>query len=191
MNLVIVIGDGIVMVYWVKGYLGNMEFVQFYLMVLYNLVGENLDFLVLEVVRGFGVIFKKCDGLLFMQKYDKCEFLVLRDIVVRVIDNEIKINGEECMFLDCCYLDEEGFKVYFLMIYDKCMSIGIDLMKDMILVVLVCYYMCGGVIFDDFGCSFICNLYICGECISIGLYGVNCLVLNLLLEVLVFGNCIV
>ena len=187
-NPVIATGDGIAMVYRAKGHLGNMEFVQFHPTALYNPAGENPDFLVSEAVRGYGAILKKRDGAPFMQKYDKRESLAPRDIVARAIDNEIKINGEECMFLDCRHLDEEGFKAHFPTIYDKCVSIGIDPMKDMIPVVPACHYMCGGVISDDFGRSSIRNLYTCGECTSTGLHGANRLASNSLLEALVFGN---
>ena len=123
-----------------------------------------------------------------MHKYDKRESLAPRDIVARAIDNEIKINGEECMFLDCRHLDEEGFRAHFPTIYDKCLSIGIDPMKDMVPVVPACHYMCGGVMSDDYGRSSIRYLYACGECTSTGLHGANRLASNSLLEALVFGN---
>ena len=187
-NPVIASGDGIAMVYRAKGHLGNMEFVQFHPTALYNPAGENPDFLVSEAVRGFGAILKKRDGTPFMQKYDDRESLAPRDIVARAIDNEIKINGEECMFLDCRHLDEEGFKAHFPTIYDKCMSLGIDPMKDMIPVVPACHYMCGGVMVDEIGRSSIRHLYACGECTSTGLHGANRLASNSLLEALVFGN---
>lgn len=187
-NPVIASGDGVSMVYRAKGHLENMEFVQFHPTALYNPAGENPDFLVSEAVRGYGAILKMRNGQPFMQKYDPRESLAPRDIVARAIDNEIKINGEECMFLDCRHLDEAGFRAHFPTIYDKCMSIGIDPMKDMIPVVPACHYMCGGIKVDDWGRTSIRQLYACGECTSTGLHGANRLASNSLLEALVFGN---
>src|SRR5690606_36352227 len=72
-------------------------------------------------------------------------------------------------------------------IYDKCRSIGIDPMKDMIPIVPACHYMCGGIKVDEFGRSSIRRLYACGECTCTGLHGANRLASNSLLEALVFA----
>lgn len=187
-NPVIATGDGIAMAYRAKGHLSNMEFVQFHPTALYNPAGENPDFLVSEAVRGFGGILKSRDGEEFMDKYDERKSLAPRDIVARAIDNEMKIRGEECMFLDCRHLEMEGFKAHFPTIYDKCMSIGVDPAKDMIPVVPACHYQCGGVKVDDIGKSSLERMYACGECTSTGLHGANRLASNSLLEALVFGK---
>ncbi|MCL4159974.1 UNVERIFIED_CONTAM: hypothetical protein GTU68_017791 [Idotea baltica] len=92
------------------------------------------------------------------------------------------------MFLDCRHLDKEAFRAHFPTIYDKCVSIGIDPMKDMIPVVPACHYMCGGIMADAQGRSSIQHLYACGECTSTGLHGANRLASNSLLEALVFGH---
>lgn len=187
-NPVIATGDGTAMVYRAKGHLSNMEFVQFHPTALYNPAGENPDFLVSEAVRGFGGILKSRDGEEFMDKYDERKSLAPRDIVARAIDNEMKIRGEECMFLDCRHLDMEAFKAHFPTIYDKCVSIGVDPAKDMIPVVPACHYQCGGVMVDETGKSSIERMYACGECTSTGLHGANRLASNSLLEALVFGK---
>ncbi|MCB0653561.1 MAG: L-aspartate oxidase [Saprospiraceae bacterium] len=187
-NPVIATGDGIAMMYRAKGHLGNMEFVQFHPTALFNPAGENPSFLVSEAVRGFGAILKQRDGKTFMEKYDPRESLAPRDIVARAIDNEMKIQGEECMFLDCRHLDMEAFKAHFPTILDKCLSIGINPAKDMIPVVPACHYMCGGIRTDEMGRSSIKNLYACGECTSTGLHGANRLASNSLLEALVFAH---
>ena len=186
-NPIIASGDGIAMFYRAKGRVENMEFVQFHPTALYNPTGENPNFLVSEAVRGFGAILKTPNGEEFMQKYDPRLSLAPRDIVARAIDSEMKIYGTECMYLDCTHLDKEKFFAHFPTIYDKCMSIGIDPMKDMIPVVPACHYMCGGIQVDVFGQSSIQNLYACGECSSTGLHGANRLASNSLLEALVFS----
>jgi L-aspartate oxidase len=186
-NPVIASGDGIAMVYRAKGWVENMEFVQFHPTALYNPAGENPVFLVSEAVRGFGGILKNRHGEEFMHKYDPRKSLAPRDIVARAIDNEMKLHGEECMFLDCRHLESNAFIAHFPTIYDKCMSIGIDPMKDMIPVVPACHYMCGGIQTDELGRTNISHLYAVGECTSTGLHGANRLASNSLLEALVFG----
>ena len=187
-NPVIATGDGIAMTYRAKGRLGNMEFVQFHPTALFNPAGENPSFLVSEAVRGFGGILKTRTGEEFMHKYDDRLSLAPRDIVARAIDNEMKIGGEECMFLDCTHLDKDKFVAHFPTIYEKCLSIGVDPMKDMIPVVPACHYMCGGISADDLGQSSIIHLYTCGECTCTGLHGANRLASNSLLEALVFAH---
>ncbi len=187
-NPVIASGDGIAMFYRAKGRVENMEFVQFHPTALYNPAGENPNFLVSEAVRGFGAILKTPDNQEFMQKYDARLSLAPRDIVARAIDSEMKIYGSECMYLDCRHLDKNKFYAHFPTIYDKCMSIGIDPMKNMIPVVPACHYMCGGIKVDEMGRSTIDRLYASGECSSTGLHGANRLASNSLLEALVFSH---
>ncbi len=190
-NPTIATGDGIAMVYRAKGRLENMEFVQFHPTALYNPAGQNPDFLVSEAVRGFGGILKTADGKTFMENYDERKSLAPRDIVARAIDNEMKIRGDDYVVLDCRHLDKDEFLAHFPTIYNKCLSIGIDAMVDMIPVVPACHYMCGGVKVDAVGKSSILNLYAAGECTSTGLHGANRLASNSLLEGLVFAHEIV
>lgn len=187
-NPVIASGDGIAMAYRAKGHMENMEFVQFHPTALYNPAGENPDFLVSEAVRGFGGILKTREGEEFMHKYDERKSLAPRDIVARAIDNEMKQRGEEYMFLDCRHLDKDAFYKHFPTIYNKCKSIGIDPMKQMIPIVPACHYMCGGIKVDQWGHSSIHRLYACGEATCTGLHGANRLASNSLLEALVFGH---
>lgn len=187
-NPVIASGDGIAMAYRAKGRVRDMEFVQFHPTSLYNPAGENPAFLISEAVRGYGAILKTRDGDAFMKRYDPRESLAPRDIVARAIDNELKIRGDEFVCLDCRHLDEEGFKNHFPTIYDKCMQLGINPMKDLIPVAPACHYMCGGILTDMSGRSSIHHLYACGECTSTGLHGANRLASNSLLEAMVFAH---
>jgi L-aspartate oxidase len=187
-NPVLATGDGIAMMYRAKGRLENMEFVQFHPTSLFNPEGENPSFLISEAVRGAGAILKNPDGKEFMHKYDKRLSLAPRDIVARAIDHEMKTRGEEFQCLDCTHIDKEEFINHFPTIYDKCMSMGIDPMKDMIPVVPACHYVCGGIRVDKMGRSSIDQLYAAGECTCSGLHGANRLASNSLLEGLVYGH---
>lgn len=187
-NPVIATGDGIAMAYRAKARVENMEFVQFHPTSLYNPAGENPSFLVSEAVRGFGGILKSAEGEEFMHHYDPRGSLAPRDIVARAIDSEMKKRGTDCMYLDCRHLPKDDFVAHFPTIYEKCVSIGVDPMKDMIPVVPACHYMCGGILVDEWGRSSIKRMYAAGECSSTGLHGANRLASNSLLEAMVFAH---
>ena len=180
-------GDGIAMVYRAKGIVENMEFIQFHPTALYN-PSENPAFLITEAVRGFGGILRTLDGKEFMQKYDQRLSLAPRDIVARAIDNEMKLSGDDYVMLDCRHLKKNELIEHFPTIYAKCLSIGIDITRDMIPVVPTAHYTCGGIKVDENGRSSIRNLYASGECASTGLHGANRLASNSLLESLVLSH---
>jgi L-aspartate oxidase len=85
-------------------------------------------------------------------------------------------------------MDMEKFKEHFPNIYEKCLSVGVDVSKNMIPVAPAAHYSCGGIKSDEWGRSSITNLYTCGECSSTGLHGANRLASNSLLEAMVFAH---
>ena len=187
-NPAIATGDGVAMVYRAKGRIENMEFIQFHPTALYETGIRGHNFLITEAVRGDGGILRNHTGEAFMERYDKRKDLAPRDIVARAIDNEMKIAGTENVFLDCRHFSKEKFIEHFPNIYEKCLSIGIDITKNMIPVTPAAHYSCGGIKTDEHARTSIKNLYAAGECASTGLHGANRLASNSLLEAMVFAH---
>jgi L-aspartate oxidase len=186
-NPEIATGDGVAMVYRAKGIIENMEFVQFHPTSLFN-PGETPSFLITEAMRGFGGILRNQKGEDFMKKYDVRGSLAPRDIVARAIDNELKISGNEFLYLDCTHLEGKALKDHFPNITKKCDSLGIDIATDMIPVVPAAHYICGGIRVDSSGQSWIRRLFAVGENSSTGLHGANRLASNSLIEAIVFAD---
>jgi L-aspartate oxidase len=180
-------GDGVAMVYRAKGIISDMEFVQFHPTSLYNPL-EKPSFLITEAMRGFGAILKNQNGKDLMQKYDPRGSLAPRDIVARAIDNEMKITGHDYVYLDARDLDHKGLLEHFPFIYEKCKKIGIDIFKEMIPVVPAAHFMCGGILVDTDGKSWINRCYAVGETACTGLHGANRLASNSLLEAIVYAD---
>jgi L-aspartate oxidase len=186
-NPLIATGDGIAMVYRAKGIIDNMEFIQFHPTTLYN-PSERPSFLITEAMRGHGAILKTLDGKEFMHKYDSRGSLATRDIVARAMDNEMKIRGEDHLYLDARHLDPKSLIDHFPNIYEKCKSLGIDITKDLIPVVPGAHFLCGGIRVNENGQSTINKLYALGETSCTGLHGANRLASNSLLEAIVFAD---
>jgi L-aspartate oxidase len=185
-NPAIATADGVAMVYRAKGKIEGMEFMQFHPTSFYN-PGSSPSFLISEAVRGFGGILRNKSGEAFMERYDKRKDLAPRDIVARAIDNEMKVRGDDFVYLDCTHLNKEDFISHFPNIYSHCLNQGINPLEKYIPVVPAAHYMCGGIKVNHTASSSINRLYAIGECASSGLHGANRLASNSLLEALVFA----
>jgi L-aspartate oxidase len=189
-NPAVATGDGIAMVHRARGVIQDMEFVQFHPTGLFN-PGERPTFLITEAIRGYGAVLRCKDGREFMQKYDERGSLAPRDIVARAIDNEMKIRGHEFVYLDVTHKDANETREHFPNIYKKCLSLGLDITKEMIPVSPTQHYLCGGIVVDSNGKTSINNLYAAGECTCTGLHGANRLASNSLLEAIVYADAAV
>lgn len=174
-------GDGIFLAHQLGAAIRDLAMVQFHPTGLY--VREGKDFLITEALRGAGAELLNHEHESFMLKYDQRGSLAPRDIVSRAIWNEMKFGAKPFVWLDATKISIDHLNQHFSNIIKNCIDrVGIDLRKELIPVMPIQHYSCGGILTDEFGMSTVEGLYAIGECASTGLHGANRLASNSLLE---------
>lgn len=186
-NPEIATGDGIAIASRAGALIKDIQYIQFHPTALYERE-KNPFFLISEAVRGFGAHIVNDDEKRFIFKYDTRGELATRDIVSQAISEEMETSEKQHVYLDCRHLDFEEFYTHFPSIIDYCNTIGINPKTDLIPIVPVAHYQCGGINVDKNSETNIKNLYAIGECSRTGLHGKNRLASNSLLEALVYAH---
>ncbi len=186
-NSSIATGDGISIAASLGARIENLSYIQFHPT---GFAGDNCRerFLISEAVRGEGAYLVNCKHERFMHRYDERLELAPRDVVSRGIILESRRTGSDKFYLDITHRTPEFVKDRFPMIYERCLSEGVDITTDPIPVFPTHHYLMGGINVDLNSRTRINRLYAVGECSHTGVHGKNRLASNSLLEALVFGR---
>ncbi|MEX2380378.1 MAG: FAD-binding protein [Vicingaceae bacterium] len=179
-------GDAVVLAARKGARIKDLHKVQFHPTALY-LNGEGELPLISEAVRGFGAHLLNHKGERFAFKYDGRGELAARDVLSAAIDQEMKANNADYLFLSIKHLDKADFKEHFPNILNTCLKHGFDPFENDLPIVPAAHYQCGGINVDEVGHTSIQNLFAIGECAHTGLHGNNRLASNSLLEALAYA----
>lgn len=181
-NHQVVTGDGLMLAYRAGAALTDLEFMQFHPTLL---VKDGRSYgLVSEAVRGEGGVLIDEHGRRIMKDRHELEDLAPRDVVARVIHEEIQLGHHVYIDIQNC----NNFRSRFPSITRLCEAAGVVLEEQRIPVAPGMHFLMGGIQVDAWGESAIRGLYAIGEAGCIGLHGANRLASNSLLEALVTGR---
>ena len=161
--------------------LKNLNYIQIHPTVLYS-SKPGRGFLISESVRGEGAVLLNSKGQRFVDE------LLPRDVVSAAIQEEMKKNRSQCVYLSLEGKPEKWIKERFPNIYEKCLEEGYDLCKEPIPITPAQHYLMGGIETNTYGETSARNLYAVGETGCNGVHGANRLASNSLLEGLVFAK---
>lgn len=180
-------GDGLAMASRIGAEILNAEYVQFHPTILFH--KDVKRFLISEALRGEGARLVNHSGDRFMKRYDPDRVdLAPRDEVSRAMYREMESEGSDYLLLDARSADGSPLEERFPGIFEKCLSVGLDIRREPIPVVPAAHYFCGGVKVGLTGRSSVSGLYAAGETACTGVHGANRLASVSLLEGLFFGH---
>jgi len=182
-------GDGYSLAYDTGADLLDMEQVQFHPTGMI-FPQSRKGVLVTEAVRGEGGKLINVNGERFMKNYDMRRELATRDIISRVIYNEIKEGrgtqiGGVC--LDVSHLPDEVIEEKLETMLLQFQDVGVDIRKESMGVAPTAHHFMGGIMIDEYGSTTVKNLFAAGE-VTGGVHGANRLGGNALADTQVFGK---
>ena len=161
--------------------LEHLDYVQIHPTTLYSKKAGR-RFLISESVRGEGALLYDKNGNRFVDE------LLPRDVVTKAIQEQMKKDGTEHVWLSLEKISKETILNHFPNIYQHCLEEGYDATKEWIPVVPAQHYFMGGIWVDSDSHTSMPNLYAVGETSCNGVHGKNRLASNSLLESLVFAK---
>lgn len=161
--------------------LEHLDYVQIHPTTLYS-KKPGRRFLISESVRGEGALLYDKNGNRFIDE------LLPRDVVTKAIQEQMKKDGTDHVWLSLEKIPKEIILSHFPNIYQHCLEGGYDATKEWIPVVPAQHYFMGGIWVDSDSHTSMPNLYAVGETSCNGVHGKNRLASNSLLESLVFAK---
>ena len=161
--------------------LEHLDYVQIHPTTLYS-KKPGRRFLISEYVRGEGALLYDKNGNRFVDE------LLPRDVVTKAIQEQMKKDGTDHVWLSLEKIPKEIILSHFPNIYQHCLEEGYDATKEWIPVVPAQHYFMGGIWVDSDSHTSMPNLYAVGETSCNGVHGKNRLASNSLLESLVFAK---
>ena len=161
--------------------LEHLDYVQIHPTTLYS-KKPGRRFLISESVRGEGALLYDKNGNQFVDE------LLPRDVVTKAIQEQMKKDGTDHVWLSLEKIPKEIILSHFPNIYQHCLEEGYDATKEWIPVVPAQHYFMGGIWVDSDSHTSMPNLYAVGETSCNGVHGKNRLASNSLLESLVFAK---
>lgn len=161
--------------------LEHLDYVQIHPTTLYS-KKPGRRFLISESVRGEGALLYDKNGNRFIDE------LLPRDVVTKAIQEQMKKDGRDHVWLSLEKIPKEIILSHFPNIYQHCLEEGYDATKEWIPVVPAQHYFMGGIWVDSDSHTSMPNLYAVGETSCNGVHGKNRLASNSLLESLVFAK---
>lgn len=161
--------------------LEHLDYVQIHPTTLYS-KKPGRRFLISESVRGEGALLYDKNGNRFVDE------LLPRDVVTKAIQEQMKKDGTDHVWLSLENIPKEIILSHFPNIYQHCLEEGYDAIKEWIPVVPAQHYFMGGIWVDSDSHTSMPNLYAVGETSCNGVHGKNRLASNSLLESLVFAK---
>jgi L-aspartate oxidase len=176
-------GQGIAIAARAGAIIADPEFVQFHPTAIAG--PRDPAPLVTEALRGEGAILIDQTGRRFMPAVHPDAELAPRDVVARAIFREIAAGRS--VYLDTRAAVGARMPQAFPTVYENCIGMGVDPVREPIPVAPAAHYFMGGIKVDERGRTSLDGLWACGEVSSTGAHGANRLASNSLLEAVVFG----